>query len=51
MDKMPSLSIYVNREIYDTLSKLAGKESTPERQAKKWIEERYAKESKRHLSR
>lgn len=38
---MPSLSIYVNREIYDYLSELAGKDRTPESEAKKWLEERY----------
>lgn len=41
LGKGQNLSIYVNREIYDYLSKLAGKDRTPESEAKKWIEERY----------
>lgn len=41
---MPSLSIYVNREIYDYLSKLAGPDKSPESEAKKWLEERYKME-------
>lgn len=43
---MPSLSIYVTREIYDYLSELAGKDRTPEAEGKRWIEERYKTEKR-----
>lgn len=44
---MPSLSIYVTRDIYRFLDERAGKNNTPEKEANKWIEERYKIEKKK----
>lgn len=40
---MPTLSIYVNHEIYSFMSKTGDKNTNPASIGKKWIEERYQK--------